>query len=48
MDLDNVSETLTGDGGGVYAVEWIFPPQISVEPGAEFDLNVKKVRNGMM
>lgn len=48
MDLDNVSEILTSEGGGVYAVEWIFPPQISVEPGAEFDLIVKKVRNGMM
>ena len=31
-----------------FKADWTFPPHVSVEPSAEFDLIIKKVRNGML
>ncbi len=51
LALDDLSQGAAGARLGAadkFGVDWTFPPQVSVEPGAEFDLIVKKVRNGMM
>lgn len=45
LQLDSMANTVNNTN---YKVDWTFPPQASVEPGAEFDLLIKKVRNGML